>query len=71
MQLSHVAVLHCFCCSVGAHVRDAAAYACWAFARAYTATDMAEPAKQLAPALLAAACYDREVRECLLIPWEK
>ena len=53
--------------SVGAHVRDAAAYACWAFARAYTAADMAEAAEELAPALLAAACYDREVSSLLLL----
>ena len=57
-------MLHGCCmraCSVGAHVRDAAAYVCWAFARAYAADDMAAAAQQLAPALLAAACYDREV----------
>ncbi|CAL8461606.1 g1137 [Coccomyxa elongata] len=47
--------------SVGAHVRDAAAYVCWAFARAYEREAMTEAAAQLAPALLAAACYDREV----------
>ncbi|EIE22040.1 ARM repeat-containing protein, partial [Coccomyxa subellipsoidea C-169] len=47
--------------SVGAHVRDAAAYVCWAFARAYEKEAMAEAARQLAPALLAVACYDREV----------
>lgn len=46
---------------MGAHVRDAAAYVCWAFARAYAAADMAEAARELAPALLAVACYDREV----------
>jgi len=49
------------CCSVGAHVRDAAAYVCWAFARAYTAADMLESIAVLAPALLVTACYDREV----------
>ncbi|KAA6421473.1 MAG: tubulin-specific chaperone D-like, partial [Trebouxia sp. A1-2] len=47
--------------SVGAHVRDAAAYVCWAFARAYTAADMLESIAVLAPALLVTACYDREV----------
>ena len=46
---------------MGAHVRDAAAYVCWAFARAYEKEAMAEAARQLAPALLAVACYDREV----------
>jgi hypothetical protein len=48
--------------SVGAHVRDAAAYVCWAFVRAYTPDIMTEPLRQLAPALLTVACYDREVR---------
>ncbi|GAQ86916.1 Beta-tubulin folding cofactor D [Klebsormidium nitens] len=47
--------------SVGAHVRDAAAYVCWAFVRAYTPDVMAAPLRQLAPALLTVACYDREV----------
>ena len=47
--------------SVGAHVRDAAAYVCWAFARAYSPAVMALPFQTLAPSLLTAACYDREV----------
>ncbi|XP_022155729.1 tubulin-folding cofactor D [Momordica charantia] len=47
--------------SVGSHVRDAAAYVCWAFGRAYHHTDMREILKQLAPHLLTVACYDREV----------
>ncbi|KAK9814241.1 hypothetical protein WJX72_002759 [[Myrmecia] bisecta] len=47
--------------SVGAHVRDAAAYVCWAFARAYSADVMAGSIASLAPALLTTACYDREV----------
>ena len=47
--------------SVGAHVRDAAAYVCWAFARAYAPEALAPHADQLAPALLVAACFDREV----------
>ena len=51
---------------MGAHVRDAAAYVCWAFARAYEREAMAEAAAQLAPALLAVACYDREVRSLLI-----
>ena len=57
-------------CSVGAHVRDAAAYACWAFARAYTSADMAEAARELAPALISAACYDREVCILSVVHWE-
>ncbi|CBI38891.3 unnamed protein product, partial [Vitis vinifera] len=47
--------------SVGSHVRDAAAYVCWAFGRAYYHTDMKEILEQLAPHLLTVACYDREV----------
>eukprot|EP00884_Botryococcus_braunii_P022550 jgi/Botrbrau1/897/Bobra.0167s0018.1 len=47
--------------SVGAHVRDAAAYVCWAIARAYTPDILEEPLSRLAPVLLTAACYDREV----------
>ncbi|KAF5731648.1 tubulin-folding cofactor D [Tripterygium wilfordii] len=47
--------------SVGSHVRDAAAYVCWAFGRAYYYTDMKNMLEQLAPHLLTVACYDREV----------
>ncbi|KAM7261245.1 hypothetical protein ACFE04_026720 [Oxalis oulophora] len=47
--------------SVGSHVRDAAAYVCWAFGRAYYHTDMRSILDQLAPHLLTIACYDREV----------
>jgi hypothetical protein len=47
--------------SVGAHVRDAAAYVAWAAARAYDADALAPAAAALAPPLLALACYDREV----------
>jgi hypothetical protein len=47
--------------SVGAHVRDAAAYVAWAAARAYDADALAPAAGALAPPLLALACYDREV----------
>jgi len=43
-------------------VRDAAAYVCWAFARAYSAETVLPMVNTLAPALLTAACYDREVR---------
>jgi hypothetical protein len=42
-------------------VRDAAAYVCWAFGRAYFHTDMRNILEQLAPHLLTVACYDREV----------
>ncbi|KAG8363393.1 hypothetical protein BUALT_Bualt19G0017700 [Buddleja alternifolia] len=47
--------------SVGSHVRDAAAYVCWAFGRAYSHRDMKNVLEQLAPHLLTVACYDREV----------
>ncbi|TYI32484.1 hypothetical protein ES332_A04G066500v1 [Gossypium tomentosum] len=47
--------------SVGSHVRDAAAYVCWAFGRAYHHTDMRNVLEQLSPHLLSVACYDREV----------
>ncbi|KAL5728185.1 hypothetical protein ACHQM5_001298 [Ranunculus cassubicifolius] len=47
--------------SVGSHVRDAAAYVCWAFGRAYQHSDMKSILECLAPHLLTVACYDREV----------
>ncbi|KAI8474637.1 MAG: armadillo-type protein [Monoraphidium minutum] len=47
--------------SVGAHVRDAAAYVCWAFARAYDPEHLGERFLGLAGPLLTAAVYDREV----------
>ncbi|CAI0383424.1 unnamed protein product [Linum tenue] len=47
--------------SVGSHVRDAAAYVCWAFGRAYYHSDMKCVLEKLAPHLLTVACYDREV----------
>ncbi|XP_020697787.1 tubulin-folding cofactor D isoform X1 [Dendrobium catenatum] len=47
--------------SIGSHVRDAAAYVCWAFGRAYNYSDMKGILEQLAPHLLTVACYDREV----------
>ena len=47
--------------SVGAHVRDAASYVCWAFARAYAPEALAPHAPALGPELLVAACFDREV----------
>ena len=48
--------------SVGAHVRDAAAYVCWAVARAYAPQTLAPILTFLAPHLLVVACFDREVR---------
>lgn len=47
--------------SVGAHVRDAAAYVCWALARAYDPSQLSGCVSRLATSLLIVACYDREV----------
>lgn len=47
-------------------MRDAAAYVCWAFGRAYYREDMRTILEQLAPHLLTVACYDREVLKMLL-----
>ncbi|KAG2446099.1 hypothetical protein HXX76_000699 [Chlamydomonas incerta] len=47
--------------SIGAHVRDAAAYVCWAFARAYAPELLEGSVTLLASSLLTIACYDREV----------
>ena len=47
--------------SVGSHVRDAACYVIWAFARAYHPTVLKHAAGELATGLLLLAVYDREV----------
>jgi hypothetical protein len=47
--------------SVGAHVRDAACYVCWAFARAYTPQVMRPFINDLTSAMLITALYDREI----------
>ena len=47
--------------SVGTHVRDAACYVCWAFARAFEPCVMVPHVAQLAQALLTVVCLDREV----------
>lgn len=47
--------------SVGAHVRDAACYVSWAFARAYDITVLKPYVKDIATALLIVTCFDREV----------
>jgi len=35
-------------CSIGAHVRDAACYVCWSFARAYEPDDFKDYANDIA-----------------------
>ncbi|KAJ1417019.1 armadillo-type protein, partial [Ochromonadaceae sp. CCMP2298] len=47
--------------SIGAHVRDAACYVCWAFCRAYSPLVMAPFIRLLTTSLLTTALYDREV----------
>ena len=47
--------------SVGSHVRDAACYVCWAFARAYDPAVLQPHLARLASALLTVAVFDREV----------
>lgn len=47
--------------SVGAHVRDAACYVAWAFARAYSPSVLAPYAAQLAKGLIVATLFDREI----------
>ena len=47
--------------SVGAHVRDAACYACWAFARAYEPALLRPHVRPLAAGMLCCALFDREV----------
>ncbi|KAJ3615701.1 hypothetical protein Zmor_012363 [Zophobas morio] len=47
-------------CRVGSHVRDAACYVCWAFARAYEPRHLRPYASQLSTWLLTLACFDRE-----------
>ncbi|KAI8970360.1 armadillo-type protein [Mycotypha africana] len=47
--------------SIGAHVRDACCYVCWAFARAY-APDIMEPfVKEIAQNLVVVSVFDREI----------
>ena len=47
--------------SVGSHIRDAACYVCWAFARAYEPLVLQPHVDKIANGLLIAACFDREV----------
>ncbi len=47
--------------SIGAHVRDAACYACWSFARAYAPEILAPHVQDLAYNLVIVSVFDREV----------
>ncbi|KAF8795134.1 Tubulin-specific chaperone D like protein [Argiope bruennichi] len=47
--------------SVGAHIRDAACYVCWSFARAYDPTVLQPYVNSIAGALLVATVFDREI----------
>ncbi|GAB0091300.1 Tubulin-specific chaperone D [Sergentomyia squamirostris] len=47
--------------SVGQHIRDAACYMSWAFARAYNPVDLQPFVQEIASALLVTTCYDREI----------
>jgi hypothetical protein len=47
--------------SVGSHVRDAACYVCWSFARAYSPDVMKPYVADLSAAMLITALFDREV----------
>lgn len=47
--------------SVGSHVRDAACYVCWSFARAYSPEVLAPFVADLSHSLLVASCFDREI----------
>ncbi|RUP45119.1 armadillo-type protein [Jimgerdemannia flammicorona] len=47
--------------SVGAHVRDAACYVCWSFARAYAPEVIAPHVERIANSLVVVSVFDREV----------
>jgi hypothetical protein len=47
--------------SVGSHVRDAACYVCWAFARAYAPTILRPYVQELSKAIVIASLFDREI----------
>ncbi|XP_055448634.1 tubulin-specific chaperone D isoform X2 [Psammomys obesus] len=48
-------------CSVGANVRDAACYVCWAFARAYEPQELTPFVMAISSALVIATVFDRNV----------
>jgi hypothetical protein len=47
--------------SVGAHVRDAGCYVCWAFARAYSPAVIRPIVDKLSASMLIASVFDREI----------
>lgn len=47
--------------SVGQHIRDAACYMCWAFARAYEPIVLKEFVNRIAAGLLITTVFDREI----------
>jgi hypothetical protein len=47
--------------SVGSHVRDAASYVCWAFARAYAPEVLSPFVDMFSEAMLLASLFDREI----------
>ncbi|CAG8498625.1 14423_t:CDS:10 [Ambispora leptoticha] len=47
--------------SIGSHVRDAACYVCWSFARAYAPEVLAPYVAELANSLVVVSVFDREV----------
>ncbi|CAH0559200.1 unnamed protein product [Brassicogethes aeneus] len=47
--------------SVGSHIRDAACYVCWAFARAYESDVLAPYVNDIAGTLLVVTCFDKEI----------
>ncbi|XP_069866100.1 tubulin-specific chaperone D-like [Dipodomys merriami] len=51
----------CGTCSVGANVRDAACYVCWAFARAYDPQELRPFVTSISSALLIVTVFDRNV----------
>jgi len=47
--------------SVGSHIRDAACYVCWAFARAYETEVLRPHVRDIAGALVVVTVFDREI----------
>jgi hypothetical protein len=47
--------------SVGSHVRDAACYACWAFARAYSPSTLTPHIPELIQSMVITSLFDREI----------